>query len=74
MMHKVYQKLKEAYKRFKLRWYLPFAVLITYTVIGAAIFRHFELEPDLQRRISYRNHTEYAFNQVSFSYLTFMIN
>lgn len=71
MMHKFYQKFKEAYKKFKLRWYLPFAVLITYTVVGAAVFRHFELEPDLQRRISYRNHTEYAFNQVLIIWLNF---
>ncbi|KAI6189689.1 TWiK family of potassium channels protein 12 [Aphelenchoides bicaudatus] len=64
MWHKIYQKFKQTYKRFKLRWYLPFLILIIYTVLGATIFRYFELEPDIQRRIAYRNHTEYAFNQI----------
>ncbi|KAI6186763.1 TWiK family of potassium channels protein 12 [Aphelenchoides besseyi] len=63
-MHHVLLKLKWFYKRFKLSRYLPFIVLISYTVIGAAIFRHFELEPDEIRRAKYRDSTEYAFNQV----------
>ncbi|KAI6213719.1 Ion-trans-2 domain-containing protein [Aphelenchoides besseyi] len=63
-MHHVLLKLKWFYKRFKLSRYLPFIVLISYTVIGAAIFRHFELAPDEIRRAKYRDSTEYAFNQV----------
>lgn len=39
-------------------------MLISYTILGAAIFRHFELQPDINRRMSYRNESEYAFNQI----------
>ncbi|CAD5231771.1 unnamed protein product [Bursaphelenchus xylophilus] len=64
MLYKIVHKLKWFYKEYRLSHFLPFTVLITYTLIGAALFRHFELEPDEIRRKKYRESTEYAFNQI----------
>lgn len=65
-MFQIYRRLKWAYQKFKLSYSLPFIVLVSYTLIGAVLFRRFELEPDEQRREEYRRATEYAFNQVSY--------
>jgi hypothetical protein len=58
-------KLQWIYRRFKLKYSVPFIVLMTYTIIGAAIFRNFEREVDQNMRMVFRNSTEYAFNQVT---------
>lgn len=42
----------------------PFIFLGFYTIIGAAIFRYYELNSDELRRKNYRKSTEYAFTQV----------
>ncbi|CAD5224743.1 unnamed protein product [Bursaphelenchus okinawaensis] len=64
MLYKVLHKLKWFYTEYRLSHFLPFTVLVTYTLIGAAMFRHFELQPDEIRRKNYRESTEYAFNQI----------
>uniref|UniRef100_A0AC34QR38 Potassium channel domain-containing protein n=1 Tax=Panagrolaimus sp. JU765 TaxID=591449 RepID=A0AC34QR38_9BILA len=63
-MFQIIRKLKWAYYKFRFSYYLPFIVLISYTLIGAVMFRNLELEADRKRRADYRNSTEYAFNQV----------
>ncbi|KAL3120686.1 hypothetical protein niasHT_007978 [Heterodera trifolii] len=50
------------YKK-RLRYALPFLILVLYTAFGAYIFRYFELEADEQRRAHYRANAEYAFKR-----------
>ena len=52
---------------------MPFIVLIAYTVGGAYIFRYFELQEDEERRIRYRQNTEYAFKRVKLIYFNLKI-
>ncbi|KAI1716067.1 ion channel domain-containing protein [Ditylenchus destructor] len=66
-MSQVFRQLRRIYKKLRLkrlRYAVPFGVLAIYTILGAYIFRHYELKPDEQRRALYRQSTEYAFNQV----------
>ncbi|KAF7629999.1 hypothetical protein Mgra_00008982 [Meloidogyne graminicola] len=65
-MFKIFRRIRFFYKKLKLqrlRYSLPFLVLIIYTVGGAYIFRYFELKEDEERRIKYRYNTEYAFKR-----------
>lgn len=67
----VFRRLRWIYKKLRLRrlrYALPFLVLVVYTIFGAYVFRHFELEPDELRRAKYSASTEYAFNQVNFNF------
>ncbi|KAE9551541.1 hypothetical protein FO519_005255 [Halicephalobus sp. NKZ332] len=63
-MFEIYRKLKWAYQKFRVSYSLPFIILVSYTLLGAVIFRNVELEEDVKRRADYRNSTEFAFNQV----------
>ena len=63
-MFHLYRKLKWAYQKFKVSYSLPFVVLVSYTLLGAVIFRKIELEGDVERRERYKNSTEFAFDQV----------
>ena len=63
----IFQRLRFFYKKFglqRLRYALPFLVLVFYTVLGAYIFRYFELGEDVERRVQYRKASEYAFRRV----------
>ena len=63
----LFRRLRWLYKRLqiaRLRYCMPFVVLAAYTILGAYIFRHFELEADVERRTVYRESTELAFNKV----------
>uniref|UniRef100_A0A1I8BJN4 Ion channel n=1 Tax=Meloidogyne hapla TaxID=6305 RepID=A0A1I8BJN4_MELHA len=65
-MFAIFRRIRFLYKKLKLqrlRYSLPFLVLIAYTVGGAYIFRYFELKEDEERRIRYRQNTEYAFKR-----------
>ena len=69
-MFTIFRRLRFFYKKLRLqrlRYALPFAVLVLYTVIGAYVFRYFELAEDEDRRTRYRENTEYAFKRVCFS-------
>uniref|UniRef100_A0A915D0N4 Potassium channel domain-containing protein n=1 Tax=Ditylenchus dipsaci TaxID=166011 RepID=A0A915D0N4_9BILA len=66
-MFQLFRRFRWLYKKLRLRrlrYGIPLTVLAAYTVLGAYIFRHFELEIDEERRRKYRESTEYAFNQV----------
>uniref|UniRef100_A0AC34FMY1 Potassium channel domain-containing protein n=1 Tax=Panagrolaimus sp. ES5 TaxID=591445 RepID=A0AC34FMY1_9BILA len=63
-MFHLYRKLKWAYQKFKVSYSLPFIVLVSYTLLGAVVFRKIELIGDVERREMYKNSTEYAFDQV----------
>ena len=63
-MFEIYRKLKWAYQKFRVSYSLPFIILVSYTLLGAVIFRHIELKEDVKRRADYRNSTEFAFNEV----------
>lgn len=63
-MFAIIHKFKWIYQKFRLSYFLPFIVLVVYTLVGAAIFRHFELDNDEHRRQQYRDSAEYAYNQV----------
>uniref|UniRef100_A0A1I7VXB5 Potassium channel domain-containing protein n=1 Tax=Loa loa TaxID=7209 RepID=A0A1I7VXB5_LOALO len=64
-MHEIFHCLQQAYRKFHLNNFLPFIVLISYTLIGAAIFRKLELELDLRERELFRRSYNYAFNQIT---------
>ena len=64
-MFYVIQKIKWVSKKFKLNYFVPFLILISYTVLGAAIFRNLELELDLKQKEVFRNKTDFAFKQVN---------
>ncbi|VDK71816.1 unnamed protein product [Litomosoides sigmodontis] len=55
----------KVYRKFHLNTLLPFIILISYTLIGAAIFRNLELELDLHERELFRRNYDYAFDQVT---------
>nr|CRZ24331.1 BMA-TWK-12 [Brugia malayi] len=63
-MRKIFHFLQQAYRNFHLNNLLPFIILISYTLIGAAIFRKLELELDLRERELFRRSYNYAFNQI----------
>ena len=66
-MFMIFRRVRFFYKKLRLerlRYALPFTVLVLYTVIGAYIFRYFELAEDEHRRARYRENTEYAFKRV----------
>uniref|UniRef100_A0A0R3RJX0 Ion_trans_2 domain-containing protein n=1 Tax=Elaeophora elaphi TaxID=1147741 RepID=A0A0R3RJX0_9BILA len=63
-MRKIFHCLQQFYRKFHLNNLLPFVILISYTLIGAAIFRKLELEIDLRERELFRRDYNYAFNQV----------
>lgn len=69
IFHKTFLCLQQAYRKFHLNTLLPFIILISYTLIGAAIFRKLELEIDLHERESFRRNYNYAFDQVRFETL-----
>lgn len=60
----IFQHLKWAYQKFHLNYTLPFVILVSYTLIGAAIFRNLELERDQMERETFRISYDYAMNQV----------
>nr|CAD2205463.1 unnamed protein product [Meloidogyne enterolobii] len=65
-MFAIFRRIRFFYKKLKLqrlRYFVPLIVLIAYTVGGAYIFRYFELQEDEERRIRYRQNTEYAFKR-----------
>ncbi|MCP9264755.1 BMA-TWK-12 [Dirofilaria immitis] len=64
-MYKIFYYLQRVYQKFHLNNLLPFAVLISYTLIGAAIFRKLELERDLHERELFRRSYYYAFDQIT---------
>jgi hypothetical protein len=64
------EKLQWTYRRFKLKYLIPFFILFLYTLIGASIFRQLELEPDEYAREIYRNATKYAYKQVNLTNAT----
>ncbi|KAL3985481.1 Ion channel family protein [Acanthocheilonema viteae] len=64
-MHKIFHYLQQVYQKFHLNALLPFAILISYTLIGAAIFRNLELELDLHERELFRQNYNYAFDQIT---------
>jgi hypothetical protein len=69
IMFVFFRRLRFVYKKLRLQrlhYALPFLVLCLYTVVGAYVFRYFELEQDEQRRARYRQNTEYAFKRVHF--------
>lgn len=63
-MFEFFRWLQRAYQKFHLSYVLPFVILISYTLLGAAIFRSLELERDLIERQLFRESYYYAFNQV----------
>lgn len=65
-MHEIFHCIQRAYRKFHLNNLLPFVILISYTLIGAAIFRKLELELDLRERELFRRNYNYAFDQVKF--------
>ncbi|VDK69120.1 unnamed protein product [Onchocerca ochengi] len=64
-MHKLFHYLQQIYQKFHLNNLLPFVVLISYTLIGAAIFRKLELGRDLRERELFRKRYYYAFDQIT---------
>uniref|UniRef100_A0A9J2P7J6 Potassium channel domain-containing protein n=1 Tax=Ascaris lumbricoides TaxID=6252 RepID=A0A9J2P7J6_ASCLU len=60
----IFQHLKWAYQKFHLNYTLPFVILVSYTLIGAAIFRNLELERDQMERETFRISYDYAMNQL----------
>uniref|UniRef100_A0A0K0D0A7 Ion_trans_2 domain-containing protein n=1 Tax=Angiostrongylus cantonensis TaxID=6313 RepID=A0A0K0D0A7_ANGCA len=63
-MFPLYQSLKWIYQKFRVSAWLPFVALVSYTVLGAFLFKFFEMENDQRSREGYRNRTSYAMNQV----------
>ncbi|VDM44024.1 unnamed protein product [Toxocara canis] len=63
-MSNIFQRLKWIYQKFRLSYTLPFFILISYTLIGAAIFRKLELERDQRERETFRDSYNYAMDQV----------
>ena len=63
-MFHLYRKLKWAYQKFKVSYSLPFIILVSYTLLGAVVFRKIELDGYVIHRQKYKNATEFAFNQV----------
>uniref|UniRef100_A0A915Q7P1 Potassium channel domain-containing protein n=1 Tax=Setaria digitata TaxID=48799 RepID=A0A915Q7P1_9BILA len=64
-MYEIFHWLQRAYQKFHLNNLLPFVILISYTLIGAAIFRNLELERDLRERELFRKNYHYAFDQIT---------
>ncbi|VDO32590.1 unnamed protein product [Onchocerca flexuosa] len=64
-MHIIFHYLQRIYQKFHLNNLLPFVILISYTLIGAAIFRKLELERDLRERELFRKSYYYAFDQIT---------
>ncbi|CAG9539959.1 unnamed protein product [Cercopithifilaria johnstoni] len=64
-MHEIFHCLQRAYRKFRLNTLLPFVILISYTLIGAAIFRKLELELDLRERQLFRRNYNYALDQIT---------
>lgn len=65
-MREIFYRLQQVYRKFHLNTLLPFIILISYTLIGAAIFRNLELELDLHERELFRRNYNYAFDQVMY--------
>lgn len=59
-----FDQLKLAYNKFRFNVVLPFIILISYTLLGAAIFRSLELHRDQNEREVFRKSYSYAFDQV----------
>ncbi|VDN07821.1 unnamed protein product [Thelazia callipaeda] len=57
--------LQQIYQRFHLSHLLPFLILISYTLLGAAVFRRLELERDLRERELFRKSYYYAYDQIT---------
>ncbi|PAV85218.1 hypothetical protein WR25_04177 [Diploscapter pachys] len=52
-MFRIFSRLKWVYQKFKVSTWLPFIILLSYTLLGAAIFRAFESENDKESRHKY---------------------
>ncbi|KAJ1348760.1 potassium channel activity protein [Parelaphostrongylus tenuis] len=63
-MSHLFESLKRIYQKFKVSTWLPFVALVSYTILGAFLFKYFEMENDQRSRENYRNRTSYAMNQV----------
>ncbi|VDN54413.1 unnamed protein product [Dracunculus medinensis] len=59
-----FDQLKLAYNKFRFNVVLPFIILISYTLLGAAIFRSLELHRDQNEREVFRKSYSYAFDQM----------
>uniref|UniRef100_A0A7E4W7P4 Ion_trans_2 domain-containing protein n=1 Tax=Panagrellus redivivus TaxID=6233 RepID=A0A7E4W7P4_PANRE len=57
----IFRFFKRLYNWIKVSNGLPFVVLVSYTLVGATLFRNLELNHDVEARARYRNSTEYAF-------------
>ncbi|CAJ0567057.1 unnamed protein product, partial [Mesorhabditis spiculigera] len=64
MASRLYRGLKWLYNTFKMGYFAPLLILISYTLLGAIIFKALEHDEDQRRRNFYRNESEYAVNQV----------
>ncbi|CAJ0949960.1 unnamed protein product, partial [Mesorhabditis belari] len=63
-MFTLYSKLKWLYNTSKFGYYAPLIALISYTMLGAVIFKTLEHDEDQKRRDFFKNESEYAVNQV----------
>lgn len=60
----LFEKIKWTYRKFKLKYSIPFIILLLYTLFGAFIFRMCELDTDNAIRERYRRTLAYAYDQV----------
>uniref|UniRef100_A0A914XHN8 Potassium channel domain-containing protein n=1 Tax=Plectus sambesii TaxID=2011161 RepID=A0A914XHN8_9BILA len=76
----IFEKVKWTYSQFKLKYLVPFIIILLYTLFGALIFRMCELETDMAIRDRYRRAIDYAYDQVQRRMLeirchdTFLVN
>ncbi|CEF63350.1 Potassium channel subfamily K member 18 [Strongyloides ratti] len=63
-MNLLLYKIKQLYNSSIIGITWPLVLLISYTLLGAVIFRNLELEIDQKQRLLFREKTEYAFSEV----------
>uniref|UniRef100_A0A0N4ZYR4 Potassium channel subfamily K member 18 n=1 Tax=Parastrongyloides trichosuri TaxID=131310 RepID=A0A0N4ZYR4_PARTI len=63
-MNLLLYRLRQLYNSSIIGITWPLVLLVSYTLLGALIFRNLELEKDQKQRLLFREKTEYAFSEV----------